>query len=513
MPMKRPGIQSYLLAILTVFLALQGKWFIQPYISTSPPFIMFLAAIMVTAWHGGFHPALFATVLSAVIVDYYFVFPLYGFFPVSPADLASLAFFGVVATALAYSVDYLQRARHDALTIQQQLERLHELSMQLVKEDAFEPMLRNVLTSALELVRADKGLIHLYDPEKQMLVLTSQVGFTQEEFSSHLQQVPLNFSCCGAAFQRRERVTIDATAPLGSHLAALPGMSDVVAAQSIPLFKADHGVFGVLTTYHTKPPLASKEALHLIDLYARQAERILEAKDHEEGIGRANVKLKANLHHLASELAGTEDRERRLLASELHDHLAQLLTLGLLKLNLAQKFSHSPGASERYMQETAEAMTLSLDYARTLMAELCPPELYESGLVAAVQWLAAQMLKHGLTVEAQITSDSFVLSNEQAGLLYKSIRELLINVVKHAAVNRARVSIGVDSSHTLVMEVQDEGRGYETSSDTHRGRGVHFGLGHIRERMTVMGGWCRQESAIGRGTTITLGLPLQVVSV
>jgi signal transduction histidine kinase len=512
---KLPGIPPYLLAVLTVFLALQAKWFVQPYISTSPPFMLFLAAVMVTAWHGGFRPALFATILSAFVINYYFIFPLHNFFPISLPDLGTLIFFGGVTTILAYSIDYLQRARRDAVSIQKQLERLHELSRQLLKEDAFEPMLRKVLTSALELLRADKGMVHLYEPEKEMLVLHSHVGFTHERFSSHFQEVSLNFSSCGAAFQRQERVSIDHSAadPLYAHLATLPGMSDVVAAQSMPLFRADRGVFGVLTTYHTRPHLVSNEEFHLIDLYARQAERILEAKYHEEGLRRANGDLEANLHRLIAELAVTEDRERRHLASELPDHLAQLLTLGQLKLKLAQKFiSHSPGTSERYIQETAEAITLSLQYARTMMAELCPPELYESGLVAAVQWLAAQMPKHGLTVDLDISAHSFVLSNEQAGLLYKSIRELLINVVKHAVVDRASVSICVDPSHTLVIRVQDEGRGFDTSSATPTDGGVHFGLGHISERMIVMGGLYRAESTIGHGTTITLSLPLRMAT-
>src|SRR5207302_3806561 len=119
--------RPYLLAILTVFLALQAKEFVQPYLSISPTFIWFLAAIMVTAWYGGFRPALFATVLSAVLIDYYFIAPLHSF-PISRADLSSLAFFGVVATTMTYAIAHLQTARQEAVTTQQRLEHLHALS-------------------------------------------------------------------------------------------------------------------------------------------------------------------------------------------------------------------------------------------------------------------------------------------------------------------------------------------------------------------------------------------------
>src|SRR5206468_5624395 len=118
------------------------------------------------------------------------------------------------------------------------------------------------------------------------------------------------------------------------------------------------------------------------------------------------------------------------------------------------------------------------------------------------------MANHGLTVELHTTSESWTLSKDRTVLLYKSIRELLINVVKHAMVDRARVSMNVDSSNSLVIGVQDRGQGFETASATHNGTKVHFGLRHMRERMTMMGGRCQIDSIIGRGTTVTLSLPL-----
>jgi nitrate/nitrite-specific signal transduction histidine kinase len=361
-------IRSYLLAILTVFLALQAIWFIQPYLSTEPPFITFLAAIMVTAWYGGLRPALFATLLSAGLIDYYLLDPVQSF-NTAPADVGSLAFFGMVATTMAYAVAHLQQDR-------QQLEHLHALSQQLLKDEKLERKLQRVLTAVLDLLGAHKGVIRLYDPENNTLALTTQVGFNQEEHSPQFQQVSVDASSCGTVIQCNERVMIEniATDARCSHLVALPAMSDVVSAHSMPLFRADRGIFGVLTTYHTRRSFPSEGAFRLVDLYARQAERVLEAKSQEEGLRGLNADLIATLDGLISELAGTEERERQQLASELHDSLAQFLALSQMKLRLAQRFlSHSPGTSARYIQETAEAITRSLEYARTLIAELCPP--------------------------------------------------------------------------------------------------------------------------------------------
>jgi signal transduction histidine kinase len=350
--MNMRWFRPYLLAILAVFVALQALWFIQPYISLSPILFTFLVAVMVTAWHGGFHPALFATAMAAVIIDYYFMVPIRSFLP-GIADFATLAFFSCVATAMAYAIDYLQRARQDA------------------------------------------------------------------------------------------------------------------------------------------------------------AKRVLEAQCQEEELRRAVEDLEAMQRGLITELADTEDRERRHLASELHDSLAQLLALSQLKLKLAERFiGHSPGKSVQYIHETSEAITLSLTYTRTLIAEICPAELYDSGLPAAMQCLAGQMSKHGLTVELNLPTDPLTLAPDRATFLYRSIRELLMNVVKHAIVDRAMVSMHVDSSQILIIRVQDKGGGFDTSSITGTKKGTHFGLANVRERITMMGGWCRVESAIGFGTTITLGFPL-----
>lgn len=98
----------YVLPVLAVVLALQTNWLIAPHVSFLPPFLTFLAAIMVTAWYGGFPSALFGVALSAVVINYYFIPPLYDF-RVKPADLGAMGFFALEAITMAYCIDYLRR--------------------------------------------------------------------------------------------------------------------------------------------------------------------------------------------------------------------------------------------------------------------------------------------------------------------------------------------------------------------------------------------------------------------
>ena len=509
-------IRPYVLAAFTVCLALAVKSFIQPYISTSPPFITFLVAIMFTAWKWGFLPAFFATILSAIAIDYWLI-PPGNSFEVSPADLGTLLLFSFVGTAMAYFIHQQEHERSQAVTFHSQLQRLHKLSTRLLGEETFDAVLQRALMAAVELPKATKGTLQLYDQKTNELHMVAQIGF-HDNFLHEFQRMSLDLATCGAAYQRRRRVIVEnITTDLEfSGLAPLYARHHVVSAQSTPLFAGDRRVLGVLTTYSTDAGRPTDEQLRILDLYADQAARLIEVKQSEIALRLSKLDLETQvsdgeqkLRDITAKLATVEERERRALASELHDYLAQLLTLGHIKLQLAQQsLDSSPRQTERYMRETAEALQHSIKYARTLMAELVPPELHQSGLQAAIRWLADDMAKkHGLTVDLRLDPEPLNLAQHQAVFLYRCVRELLINVVKHAGVDRAIVALTVDADQRLVLTVEDRGRGYDPavkapSSDN------HFGLLSIRERLDSVGGWLTEESAIGKGTTSTLGLYL-----
>lgn len=151
----------------------------------------------------------------------------------------------------------------------------------------------------------------------------------------------------------------------------------------------------------------------------------------------------------------------------------------------------------------------SLDYTRTLLAELRPPTLHESGLLDALKRLGEQMAKHGLRVEVHASHDYVPLPNDQAVLIYQSVRELLLNVVKHAQADHARVLVSIRAGETLTVSVQDQGAGFDVGVLRVKADGQHFGLLSVSERMEAMGGSFDVDSGPGRGTIVTLRLSLR----
>jgi signal transduction histidine kinase len=259
-----------------------------------------------------------------------------------------------------------------------------------------------------------------------------------------------------------------------------------------------------------------KVANHALEMELGQRKRAEEALRRLNGeleqrvLDRTRDLVTSNhrLQALASELTLAEQRERKRLASELHDYLAQILALGRIKMSqLRQKVSaQTPGM--QLVGEIDNLLEKAGEYTRSLMAKLNPPVLDELGLPSALTWLAKQMPLHGLMVDVRLSQDQVTLPDDQAVLLFQSVRELLINVAKHAGTDRATVSLKIDSGQQLSIEVQDHGRGFDPVAVEAKSENGHFGLFSVRERMQAMGGSLDVQSRPGEGTTLTMTLPL-----
>lgn len=220
------------------------------------------------------------------------------------------------------------------------------------------------------------------------------------------------------------------------------------------------------------------------------------------------VKSQERLRALASQLNMTEQRERRRLAGDLHDYLAQLLALIRIKLGqVLQRLPHHLSEGRASLTAIDDLLQECLQYARTLMAQLSPSVLQDLGLIPAIHWLAEQMAQQGLKVEVSVlTEETPSFSEHQADLLFQALRELLTNVVKHARVPTASVTIHKQDRDTWLLTVRDHGLGFDINAVHYQPSGEHFGLFSIQERMEAMSGWCRIDSAVGQGTSVELGL-------
>lgn len=224
----------------------------------------------------------------------------------------------------------------------------------------------------------------------------------------------------------------------------------------------------------------------------------------------AEKKVLANnelLRSLSSELVMTEERERRRIAVDLHDSIGQTLALAKIKLNaLLEKESHS-GFTEPIL-EVIEMVDQSIQQTRSLTRELSPSVLYELGLAEALEWLSEQIyIQNGLQVTLENDLKSKKIDKDIQLFLYRSIRELLFNIVKHAKAKEAHIMLKKSGGNIRCM-VRDSGIGFNVSSiDQIFKKGGGFGLLSIRERLNYLGGGLKIDSRRGWGTQIEMIVP------
>ncbi|MBI3194035.1 MAG: PAS domain S-box protein [Ignavibacteriae bacterium] len=221
-----------------------------------------------------------------------------------------------------------------------------------------------------------------------------------------------------------------------------------------------------------------------------------------------NKNTEERMRDLTSELTQTEERERRRMASYLHDVISQTIAVSKMKLRRVLKHQVPPDI-EKALNEVHALLEQSLTDAQTLTFELCPPVVYESDFAAAIQWLADQFNHHhSITVEVIDNANPKDISEDFRNVLFQAIREALSNVVKHA--NAQSVTISINSFDSkLQIEVSDNGTGFDqTLPLTKQKKEGGFGLFNIGQRLRNLGGKVEVSSASGEGTTVIITTPL-----
>lgn len=214
------------------------------------------------------------------------------------------------------------------------------------------------------------------------------------------------------------------------------------------------------------------------------------------------------LRRLASQLALAEERERRKIATGLHDQIGQCLAVAKIKLLSHRDAAASPD-SRGLMDEILELLDQALGAARSLTFDLSPPTLYELGLEAALEGLAEQArARYGFSCSFQDDRHDKPVEEDIRVVLFQTARELLMNVAKHAKARH--VTLKTERTQTGVrLAVSDDGVGFDTAqAGTRFDHTGGFGLFNLRERLKCIGGTFNIDSAAGRGTCVTIDAPL-----
>jgi len=244
-------------------------------------------------------------------------------------------------------------------------------------------------------------------------------------------------------------------------------------------------------------PLRRGGEIYGISVFGKNITKLKEAES-------ALLRYQAQLSALASELSLAQERERRRIAFEIHDHVVQDLTLGKIMVGNSIRTR-----STDKLAQVSGILDEAIRQMRSLIFDLSPPMLYEMGLAPALEALGERLgQEHGFSCNLLDGSTSPQLPEEILVGVFQSVRELFMNVVKHA---RARhVTLRLESEGgALRISLEDDGVGFEVENVFRRAQQQHsIGLFGVQQRLRHLGGSFEIESATGRGARLELTVPL-----
>jgi len=217
------------------------------------------------------------------------------------------------------------------------------------------------------------------------------------------------------------------------------------------------------------------------------------------------------LRSLAFELTKAEEFERQAIARDLHDGLGQTLAIAKIRLSNLPADAIKPEAVDALVV-VEKLIDQSQRAVRSLAEQLSPPVLYDLGLAPAVEWLVEQM-ERDYDLCCDIAADNVPDTIDQSvrAILFRALRELLLNIVKHAGAMTKPVQIDMTVLQAvtplLQIVVSDTGKGFDPRQ-VKRTRTGGFGLMNVRERVAYIGGTMHVESECGKGTTVTITAPI-----
>ena len=233
---------------------------------------------------------------------------------------------------------------------------------------------------------------------------------------------------------------------------------------------------------------------------------ITERKKAEEKL----LEDKKQLRSLTSELSLTEERERRRIAEGLHGSIIQPLVFLDIKLEALKKSAKQRGLIDS-LDEMRTTVGELIEMTRGFTFDLSSSVVYELGLEAAIEeWLTTNIReKYAIATVFEDDGQSKPLDDDMRAFLFKAVRELLVNVVKHAGAGSVKVSVARDEDKIKIC-VEDDGAGFEyLKKKAGLSNSSGYGLFSIRERLRYLGGSFDIESKLGHGTRVALTAPLK----
>jgi PAS domain S-box-containing protein len=392
---------------------------------------------------------------------------------------------------------------------------LLRVSQKLVGQIDLENLLQKIPTFLVETIsEAEAASVWLYDEDQDVVTPTAWIGHDDMEMAG--LTVSSDTSLVGLICRTgTTRNIIDTSSESSFEPLGKPVLDAVKSVVGVPLI-AENKLFGVIFADNLSMTHAFDDnAVRLLQSLSNQlALAIKNARLYEARIKSENIlrESREQLRTLASHLQSVREEERTAIAREIHDELGQILTVLKMDLSLmGRDLSEETGApNTAALLDEIKSMTGLIDktiqQVRKLITELRPEVLDNLGLIAALEWQNQEFQSHSkIKCKFETSVENIDISSERAIAIFRIFQEALTNIMRHAQASLATVNI-YEKDNNIFLNITDNGIGIDTDL---KGNKNTFGLLGMQERATIFGGEVIVESSMGKGTSITVRIPVK----
>jgi PAS domain S-box-containing protein len=231
---------------------------------------------------------------------------------------------------------------------------------------------------------------------------------------------------------------------------------------------------------------------------------ITDRKRSEEALRESENRLRL----LSSQLLSIQEKERKRVASELHDGIGQMLTAVKFKIEDIIQQKGESEAKEKSLEAIIPMIQESIEEVRRIQMDLRPPILDDLGVLATIGWFCRkfQRVYSAIRIETQIGIQENEVSAPLKTVIYRVMQEALNNIAKHSGADLVYLMLR-RTQDKIEMVIQDNGQGFDLE-DVRQG----FGMGSMRERTELSGGSFIIESVRGKGAAIRASWPIDQLS-
>jgi signal transduction histidine kinase len=287
----------------------------------------------------------------------------------------------------------------------------------------------------------------------------------------------------------------------------LPGYIDEFNKYNAKLLKESHVVYDLVHRAKDNHQIFVEVSSHLFTYKGKPtvlsvARDITERKRAEKKLKKTGIRLQ----NLASHLQSIREEERTTIAREIHDELGQILTVLKIQITLlSKKLREDQKELKNKLSYASGIIDSTVEKVQRITAKLRPNILDELGLIPAIEWQAQEFQKvTGIQCSISLPNEEIQLEDEKSTAIFRIFQEALTNVIRHSSAKTVSILINIKNG-LMVLRIKDNGHGinpeqiYAIKS---------LGIIGMKERALILGGEVTIEGIPGKGTVVTVEMPL-----